>query len=89
MFTMVAEATIIVGFALGLLALCILVKLIKLPITLLVKFVSNSVVGALMLGIANAFGIGLQITVLKAFFCGVVGVPGVIIVILWDKFMAG
>lgn len=89
MFAMVGEATLVVAFALGLLIICIVGRLIKLPIQLFMKFVSNSVVGALMLAIVNAFGFGVKITVLKALLAGMFGVPGVLLIVIWDKFLAG
>ncbi len=83
------ESTIIVAFAVGLLALCVIGKLIKLPIQLLLKFVSNSVCGAIMLFVVNLFGMDIHITILKALFAGVCGIPGVLIIIIWDKGLAG
>lgn len=88
MFGFAGEATLVVAFALGILILCILVKLIKLPIALLMKFISNSIIGALLLCIVNAFGIGVKITIWKALFSGIFGVPGVLLVVIWDKFIA-
>ncbi len=82
-----AESTIIIAFAVGLLALCIIGKLVKLPIDLLIKFVSNSVVGALMLCVVNIFGLNIQITILKALIAGILGVPGVLLIVIWDKFL--
>ena len=82
-----AESTIIIAFAVGLLALCIIGKLVKLPIDLLIKFVSNSVVGALMLCVVNIFGLNIQITILKALIAGILGVPGVLLIVILDKFL--
>ena len=82
-----AESTIIIAFAVGLLALCIIGKLVKLPIDLLIKFVSNSVVGALMLCVVNIFGLNIQITILKALIAGILGVPVVLLIVIWDKFL--
>jgi len=81
------ESTIIVAFAVGMLALCIIGKLVKLPVELLIKFVSNSVVGALMLCVVNVFGLGIQITILKALVAGILGIPGVLLIVIWDKLL--
>jgi inhibitor of the pro-sigma K processing machinery len=81
------ESTIIVAFAVGMLALCIIGKLVKLPVELLIKFVSNSVVGALMLCVVNVFGLGIQITILKALIAGILGIPGVLLIVIWDKLL--
>ena len=82
-----AESSIVVSFAVGLLALCLIVRLLKWPVELLLKFVSNSVCGAIMLFIVNLFGAGIEITVLKALLAGVFGIPGVIGLFIWEKFL--
>ena len=83
------ESTIVVAFAVGLLAICLIGKLIKLPIQLLLKFVSNSVCGAIMLFAVNLFGLDIQITILTALFAGIFCIPGVLILIIWDKVIVG
>ena len=83
------EAAIVMSFAVGLLAICILGKLVKISINTLLKFVSNSIVGAVMLFIVNLFGTGLKITIWKALFAGIFGIPGVIGIVVWDKFITG
>jgi inhibitor of the pro-sigma K processing machinery len=55
----------------------------------MMKLVSNSVVGAFMLFVADFFGLGIEITILKALFAGICGIPGVLIIIIWEKFLAG
>ena len=84
-----AESSIVISFAVGLLAICLLVKLLKWPIALLLKFVSNSVCGAILLFIIDLFGAGIEITVLKALLAGVFGIPGVIGIFVWEKFLVG
>ncbi|SFT81669.1 inhibitor of the pro-sigma K processing machinery [Selenomonas sp. GACV-9] len=75
---------IIVAFAVGLIVLCLIGKIIALPMKLLWKLITNSVVGAVLLWIVNLFGAGVQITFVKALIAGVLGVPGVIIVLLMN-----
>ena len=84
-----AESSIVVSFAVGLLAICLIVRLLKWPVELLLKFVSNSVCGAILLFIVDLFGAGIEITVLKALLAGVFGIPGVIGIFIWDKFIMG
>lgn len=81
------EAPLVISVAVGLLALCLLAKLISIPISLLLKFVTNSICGALMLMLINFFGVGIEITIFKAFLAGVFGIPGVIGIIIWDKLL--
>ncbi len=82
-----AESSVVVSFAVGLLAICLIVRLLKWPVELLLKFVSNSVCGAILLFIVNLFGAGIEITVLKALLAGVFGIPGVIGLFIWEKFL--
>ena len=83
------ESTIVIAFAVGLLAICIFGKLVKLSIETLLKFVTNSIIGAVMLFIVNLFGLELNITIWKALFAGIFGIPGVIAIIIWEKFIVG
>lgn len=71
---------IVVAFAVGLLVLGVLLKLISLPFRIIKWFVTNSIMGAIMLAIVNLFGVGLEITFLKALVAGVLGIPGVIVI---------
>ena len=71
-----------VAFAVGLIVLCLIGKIVSLPMKILWKMITNSVVGAVLLWVVNLFGAGVQITLIKALIAGVLGVPGVIIVLL-------
>ena len=73
---------LIVAFAIGLIVLCLIGKIISLPMKILWKMITNSIVGAVLLWVVNLFGAGVQITFIKARIAGVLGVPGVIIVLL-------
>ena len=84
-----AESSVVISFAVGLLAIVLLVKLLKWPVELLLKFVSNSVCGAILLFVVDLFGAGIEITVLKALLAGIFGIPGVIGIFVWEKFIVG
>ena len=73
---------IVVAFAVGLIVLCLIGKIVSLPMKLLWKLITNSIVGAVLLWVVNLFGAAIQITFIKALIAGVLGVPGVIIVLL-------
>lgn len=83
----------VVSMAVGVLAIVVVVKLLSLPISLMLKFVSNSIVGALMLMVVNFVCVHvfntppLDITILKAFAVGLFGVPGVIVLIVIEKLL--
>lgn len=71
---------LVTALAVGLIVLCLIGKIVTLPMRLLWKLITNSVVGSVLLWIVNLFGAGIQITFIKALVAGIFGVPGVIIV---------
>ena len=73
---------LVVAFAIGLIVLCLIGKIVSLPVKLLWKMITNSIVGAVMLWIVNLFGAGIQITFIKALVAGVFGIPGVLVGVL-------
>lgn len=73
---------LVVAFAIGLIILCLIGKIVSLPVKLLWKMITNSIVGTVMLWIVNLFGAGIQITFIKALVAGVFGIPGVLVVVL-------
>ena len=75
---------IIVAFAVGILVLALMAKLVTMPLHLVWKLVTNSIIGAVMLWVVNLFGAGVDITIFKALVAGVFGVPGVIGVLLFQ-----
>lgn len=75
---------IIAAFAVGLIVLCLIAKIISIPMKLLWKLVTNSIVGAIMLWVVNLFGAGIEITFIKALIAGVLGIPGVVIVLIMN-----
>ena len=73
---------IIAGIAIGIVVFAILGKLIALPFRILWKLITNSIVGAIILWAINLFGVGIEITFLRALIAGFFGVPGVIVLLL-------
>ena len=73
---------IIAGIAVGIIVFAILWKLIALPFRILWKLITNSIVGAIILWVINLFGVGIKITFLKALIVGILGIPGVILVLI-------
>ena len=73
---------IIAGIAIGIIVFAILGKLIALPLRILWKLITNSIIGAIILWVINLLGVGIEITFLKALIAGVFGVPGVIVVLV-------
>lgn len=78
------EMSLVAAFAVGLIVLCIIGKVVSLPIKLFWKLIYNSIVGAVMLCIINFFGLGIEINFVKALIAGFFGIPGVLAIILWQ-----
>lgn len=66
----------------GIIVLFLILKLFKASFKLILKFIVNSVIGVVILTIANALGTNIEITTLNAFIVGVLGIPGVILLLL-------
>ena len=50
---------IIVAFAVGIIVLALLAKIVTMPLHLVWKLVTNSIIGAVMLWVVNLFGAGV------------------------------
>ena len=76
----------IMAYIIGLLALYIVGMLLVIPIRLLIKLLINGLIGGLVLFLFNLiggfFGLSLAISPLNAVIVGVLGVPGVILLLL-------
>mgnify|MGYP001026386046 FL=1 len=76
----------IAAFGIGILALWLICKLLKLSLKIIWKLVVNALLGALILIVFNLiggiFGLTIEITFLSALVAGVFGVPGVIVMAL-------
>lgn len=85
------DLSTLLAFAVGVLALCIILKIISIPIKLIIKLVINALVGGIVLLLINYFGamIGFTIDInwLTALIVGIFGVPGVIIVAILQFFV--
>ena len=73
---------IIAGVAVAIVLLCVFGKLVAVPFRILWKLITNSIVGAVILWVINLFGVGIEITFPKALIVGILGIPGVILVLL-------
>jgi SigmaK-factor processing regulatory protein BofA. len=78
------EASFVIAFAVGILVLCLIGKVVSLPMHILWKLISNSVIGAVMLWVVNLFGVGIEITFLKALIAGAFGIPGVLGLVIYQ-----
>ncbi len=79
---------IILGFA----ALYILVWIFIKPVKFILKLVANSTIGALSLVLFNyigsLFGISLGVNLYSSIICGILGVPG-FLMLIFSKMLIG
>jgi inhibitor of the pro-sigma K processing machinery len=80
------EINIIAAYAFGLIILFVIGWLILIPLRYILKLIVNGIIGGIVLIVLNFFGgfIGLHIGVnpITALIVGILGVPGVILLIL-------
>lgn len=76
------EMELVASFIVGMIVLYVLLRIMSLPFRIVWKLITNSIVGALMLWFVNLFGLGIEITFLKALVAGFFGIPGVLVIVL-------
>lgn len=76
------EMELVASFVVGMIVLYVLLRIMSLPFRIVWKLITNSIVGALMLWFVNLFGLGIDITFLKALVAGFFGIPGVLVIVL-------
>lgn len=76
----------IFSFILGLILLYIVGLLLVIPIKILIKLLINGLIGGLLLFVFNLvggiFGLSILINPLNAIIVGILGVPGVILILI-------
>lgn len=81
---------VILGYAIGILAIYLIAKVISVPVRILTKLIFNGIAGGIMLFIINfvgaPFGITIGINIISALIAGFFGIPGVILLILLNNF---
>lgn len=76
----------ILSFIIGIILLYIILRLMVIPIKIIIKLIINALVGGLLLFFFNLvggiFGLSIMINPLNAIIAGVLGVPGVILILI-------
>ncbi len=85
------EISIILAYALGLILLYIIGWVLVVPLKLLFRLIWNGILGGLMLLAINLvggfFGLYININPVTALVAGLLGIPGVILIILVGHFI--
>ncbi len=77
-----------IAFFLAMIILFAILKLIALPIKIIIKLMINAFVGGIILFLLNtigaSFGLTININWLSALLVGFLGVPGIILVLIFQ-----
>ena len=83
---------IFLAFVIGMLLLFILIKLLYVPIRMAIKLFINSIAGGLLLLFLNLllgiFGISVGVNFLTSAITGVLGIPGIALLLLLQIILA-
>ena len=84
---------IIIAYAVGILLILLLGRILVIPLKIVLKLVYNGLIGGLVLWLVNLIGspmgFSLPITVWTALLVGLLGLPGVAILIVYYMFLVG
>ena len=84
---------IFVAYAVGIVLILVLGRILVFPLKVVLKLVYNGLIGGLALWLVNLIGAPLgfilPITVWTALLVGLLGIPGVVLLILYYVFFLG
>ena len=87
------ELPIFVAYAVGIVLILVLGRILVFPLKVVLKLVNNGLIGGLALWLVNLIGAPLgfilPITVWTALLVGLLGIPGVALLILYYVFFLG
>ena len=72
----------ILYYAIGIIVLIAILKLISLPFKLIIKFIINSIIGGIVLWILAFFGIVIAVNKIMILLTGLFGIPGLVIALI-------
>lgn len=83
---------VIIAFVFGIFLIFLIGRLFLMPIKLVFRLIYNAIIGGIMLWIVNFigghFGFAIAINPLTALIAGFLGLPGVVLLILFKIFVA-
>ncbi|MGE5329371.1 MAG: pro-sigmaK processing inhibitor BofA family protein [Deltaproteobacteria bacterium] len=84
------ETNTLLAYVFGLIVLYVIGKILIVPLKFLVKLFINAALGGIVLWLLNVFGgsvgINIGINVITAIVVGVLGIPGVILLVILNYF---
>ncbi|SEP47068.1 pro-sigmaK processing inhibitor BofA family protein [Propionispora vibrioides] len=93
LFGMEWSINVIIAYAFGIILIYLLGRMFLMPLRLIFRLIYNGLVGGVMLWVVNFvgahMGFTLAINPITALIAGFLGLPGVILLILFKLFIAG
>ena len=81
------ELSVIAAYVVGILAIYFIGKMFLMPVRIVWKLIYNGIIGGIMLWVVNfvgaSFGFTIGINFVSALVAGFLGIPGVILLILF------
>ncbi|QDR82893.1 pro-sigmaK processing inhibitor BofA family protein [Sporomusa termitida] len=85
------EFNVIIAYAFGIILIYLIGRMFLMPIKLVFKLIYNGLVGGIMLWVVNLvggyFGFTIGINAITALVAGFLGLPGVVLLILFKIFI--
>jgi len=82
------ELSVILAYAVGLILLYLVGWILVIPIKIIIRLIWNGIIGGILLFLVNIIGgffnIGIVINPITALIAGFLGIPGVILLIIFN-----
>lgn len=86
------EFNVIFAYAFGIILIYLIGRIFLMPLKLIFRLIYNGIIGGIMLWVVNIvggyIGFAIGINVITALIAGFLGIPGVILLILFKIFIA-
>lgn len=87
------DLSVVIAYLLGLVILYFLARLLLIPLKVVARLIINGIIGGLMLAVFNLvggyFGLYLAINPVTVLVAGLMGIPGVVLLIAIRYFVLG
>lgn len=85
--------SVIVAYAVGILLILLVGRFLVIPVKIILSLIYNGLIGGLVLWLVNLIGgplgVAIPITIWSALLVGLLGVPGVAVLIVYYMFLVG
>lgn len=75
------------AYIFGIIILIVLAKILLWPLKILIKVLVNALAGGIALFLINLVGIHISINIFTALITGVLGIPGIVLILLLQNIL--